>query len=115
MFSKAMYAIGIVTSALAGLVAFLAGIAAILSFVLDHPDWWRKNIENLAAHIAPAPAPPSAGTPKCAVYEKRVENPHCDQKSNPMERLLCRVTVPPVTLVCAGGADTPPQQHSHRE
>ncbi len=115
MFSRVFYAIGIVTSAVAGLVAFLACVAAILTFVLDHPDWWRNNIENLAAYIAPVPAPPAAATPKCAVYEKRVENPHCDRKADPLEQLLCRVSVPQVTLVCAGGADTPPQHHSNQE
>lgn len=78
------------------LIGVLAGVAEILSFALQHPNVFTTNLQNIAGYFASPPANNS----KCERYDTHFEPVDCDAKKSPSERLLCKVTVPPVKKIC---------------
>ena len=82
------------------LLSVLAGVAQILSFYYDHKNVVVESFRNIAGYFGAA----TVSNNKCERYEKRFEQVDCEAKESPSERLLCKVTVPPVKMVCAGDA-----------
>jgi hypothetical protein len=73
----------------------LACVAQILAFHYDHPNVMYENVRNVYQYVSSPDA-----SAKCQRFEQRFEKVDCEQKATPAERMLCKVTVPPVKSVC---------------
>lgn len=91
-----------------GLAVFLAALAEIASFIIEHKSFWWQIIENILSILGPA-NPPVAELPigenatapgECIRYEKRIVDLHCEDKGDPLERYLCKITIPPAERIC---------------
>lgn len=92
-----------------GAVFFFGAAAELTSLLLNHGSFVMENVRNLTAIIAqnsdsPPPdevakAPAPAG-PNCVRFEKKLTDLRCEEKENPADRLLCKITVPPTESVC---------------
>ncbi len=78
------------------LISVLAGIAQILAFIIEHENVVVKSLRNMVAYFVTTPVP----DPKCVRYEMRFEPLDCDAIERTAERMLCKVTVPPVKKIC---------------
>jgi hypothetical protein len=99
---------------LVGTIFFLGAAAEITSLVLSQGSIIMENIRNLAAIVANSNIPPldhaakpsasaaakSSASPNCARFEKKLADLHCEDRQNPADRMLCKITVPPTELVC---------------
>ncbi len=86
-------------------VLFLAASAEIASHMLDHGPFWWQNIQNVMTWFAkPDPAKitahDSSGRGACIRYDKRRVDLRCDEKEDPGDRYLCKITIPPAERVC---------------
>ena len=87
------------------IILFLATLAQLATFGIDHGNIVWQSLINIAARlalpelIAQSPTPPEA--PKqCERIETRITNLHCEKEEEPRKRFLCQATVPPAELVC---------------
>lgn len=88
-----------------GVVIFLGAAAEVTSHLLDHGSFWVETIHNVRSLLEPAnPSEPIADNAspqgQCLRYEKRIIDLHCDEMSDPSERYLCKITIPPAERVC---------------
>lgn len=91
-----------------GAVFFFGAAAELTSLLLNHGSFVMENVRNLTAIIATnsdsppdevAKAPAPAG-PNCVRFEKKLVDLRCEEKENPADRMLCKITVPPTESVC---------------
>ena len=87
-----------------GIILFLAAVAEVASFGLDHGNVVFKSLINLLGRftLQDIVFQPPEGCPapkQCSHYEQRATDLRCQEKP-PRERFLCTVTVPPVEYVC---------------
>ena len=92
-----------------GAVFFFGAAAELTSLLLNHGSFVMENVRNLTAIIATnsdsppdevAKAPAPATGPNCLRFEKKLVDLRCEEKENPADRMLCKITVPPTESVC---------------
>jgi len=92
-----------------GAVFFFGAAAEFTSLLLNHGSFVMENVRNLTAIIATnsdsppdevAKAPAPATGPNCLRFEKKLVDLRCEEKENPADRMLCKITVPPTESVC---------------
>ena len=83
-----------------GIILFLAAVAQVASFGIDHGNVVFKSLINLLGRLAPPPIVYQPPPPKqCSRYETRLKDLRCQEKP-PRERFLCTVTARPVEHIC---------------
>ena len=88
-----------------GVILVLAAFAEVASFGLNYGNIVIDSLRNIVGRFALPELisqSPEINTPskKCVRYETRVTDLRCQDETNPRQRFLCQITVPPAELIC---------------